>query len=381
MTTSLRHTSTFLPFPPSPCPQDVRAEPWKLPPPFAWKDCDLTDPAMLSDVYTLLTNNYVEDDDNLFRFDYSREFLRWALCSPGWRAEWTIGVVDERTGKMFAFISAIPVEIRARAHTMKMAEVNFLCIHKKLRSRRLAPVLIKEITRRVNLTGVWQAVYTSGTVIPKPVGSARYFHRLLNPKKLVQVQFTRLQRHDTMARFVKRHRLKEHPTTPHWREMVEGDVADVARLLMSELGKTQLAPTWTEEEVRHWLLPRAGVVYSYVVCPPSGEGVTDMISFYSLPSTVLGNNIHPTLSAAFLFYAGGKMNRQELVEDALVVARDLGFDVFNALNIMDNEAFLGKLLFGAGDGSLHYYLYNWYVQGGTKETPPLAASDIGLLIL
>ena len=94
---------------------------------------------MLSDVYTLLTNNYVEDDDNLFRFDYSREFLRWALCSPGWRAEWTIGVVDERTGKMFAFISAIPVEIRARAHTMKMAEVNFLCIHKKLRSRRLAP--------------------------------------------------------------------------------------------------------------------------------------------------------------------------------------------------------------------------------------------------
>ena len=37
-----------------------------------------------------------------------------------------------------------------------MVEINFLCVHKKLRTKRLAPVLIKEITRRVNLEGVWQ---------------------------------------------------------------------------------------------------------------------------------------------------------------------------------------------------------------------------------
>lgn len=30
-------------------------------------------------VYTLLKENYVEDDDNMFRFDYSIDFLRWAL--------------------------------------------------------------------------------------------------------------------------------------------------------------------------------------------------------------------------------------------------------------------------------------------------------------
>jgi glycylpeptide N-tetradecanoyltransferase len=39
---------------------------------------------------------------------------------------------------------------------IKMVEINFLCVHKKLRSKRLAPVLIKEITRRVNLKGIWQ---------------------------------------------------------------------------------------------------------------------------------------------------------------------------------------------------------------------------------
>jgi len=36
----------------------------------------------LDELYTLLYENYVEDDDNMFRFDYSRDFLKWyvGLC-------------------------------------------------------------------------------------------------------------------------------------------------------------------------------------------------------------------------------------------------------------------------------------------------------------
>ena len=54
-----------------------------------------------------------------------------------------------------------------------MVEINYLCVHKKLRSKRVAPVLIKEITRRVNLTGVFQAVYTAGVILPSPVSKCR----------------------------------------------------------------------------------------------------------------------------------------------------------------------------------------------------------------
>ena len=42
---------------------------------------------------------------------------------------------------------------------IKMAEINFLCVLKNLRSHRLAPVLIKEITRRVHEKNIWQAVF------------------------------------------------------------------------------------------------------------------------------------------------------------------------------------------------------------------------------
>lgn len=54
-----------------------------------------------------------------------------------------------------------------------MTEINFLCVHKKLRSKRLAPVLIKEITRKSHLENIFQAVYTAGVVLPKPVSTCR----------------------------------------------------------------------------------------------------------------------------------------------------------------------------------------------------------------
>lgn len=57
--------------------------------------------------------------------------------------------------------------------TQLMVEINFLCVHKKLRSKRVAPVLIREITRRVNMEGIFQAVYTAGVVLPKPVACCR----------------------------------------------------------------------------------------------------------------------------------------------------------------------------------------------------------------
>ena len=65
--------------------------------------------------------------------------------------------------------------------TILMAEVNFLCVHKKLRSKQLAPLLIREVTRRVNCKNIWQAIYTSGVTLPTPFASAPYWHRSLNP--------------------------------------------------------------------------------------------------------------------------------------------------------------------------------------------------------
>jgi len=107
------------------------------------------------EVYTLLKNNYVEDDDHMFRFEYSIEFLRWVLCPPNYIPNWHVGIRAEKDNKLLAFISGIPVKVNIWDQSVKMAEINYLCVHKKLRSKKIAPSLITEVTRRVNLKKIW----------------------------------------------------------------------------------------------------------------------------------------------------------------------------------------------------------------------------------
>lgn len=84
--------------------ENIRQEPYSLPQGFMWDTLDLgsaevvssfrlsshsrhvnadkwqTDKCcllQLKELYTLLNENYVEDDDNMFRFDYSPNFLKW----------------------------------------------------------------------------------------------------------------------------------------------------------------------------------------------------------------------------------------------------------------------------------------------------------------
>ena len=150
----------------------------------------------------------MEDDDCAFRFDYSIPFIQWALTVPHYVMDWHVGIRNKVTKQLYAFISAIPAQIRIHTQSKAMVEINFLCVHKKLRSKRLAPVLIKEVTRRVNERDIWQAVYTAGVVLPKPVARCRYFHRSLNVKKLVEVGFSRLHPRMTMQSTIKKFKVR-----------------------------------------------------------------------------------------------------------------------------------------------------------------------------
>jgi len=79
--------------------EKVRKDPYALLEQFEWAEIDLNDPKHLEDVYAFLTENYVEDDDNMFRFDYSKDFLRWSLNPPGFYPEWIIGVRVQKSKK------------------------------------------------------------------------------------------------------------------------------------------------------------------------------------------------------------------------------------------------------------------------------------------
>lgn len=353
---------------------DVKPDPSTLPKNFEWSTCDITDDAQLKELYELLSFHYVEDDDNMFRFAYSPDFLRWALQPPGHKKEWHCGVRVSGTGKLVAFISAIPATMKVHSSSVKLVEINFLCVHKKLRQKRLAPVLIKEITRRVNLCNIWQAVYTAGIVLPKPVAECQYWHRSLNPKKLIAVGFSRLAPRMTMARTIKLYKVADTPSIPGIRPMESRDAAAVAALLAEYLKKYKLYPEMRKEEVEHWLAYKEDVVYSYVVEDAQGN-ITDFLSFYTLPSSVIGNDQYTTLKAAYMFYmVPNTITAHELLQDAFVLAAATQHDVFNALDIFENADLMKELKFGIGDGKLRYYLFNWRA----KEIQP---NEVGLVML
>ena len=194
--------------------------------------------------------------------------LRRAMLAPGWKKQYHVGVRASQSRKLVAFISAIPVNLRIRDKTVMCSEVNFLCVHKKLRGKRLAPLLIKEVTRISNLDGIWQGLYTAGIVLPKPVSTCRYFHRSINWQKLNDCGFSPLPAGSKPAYQIRKYALPENTSTKGLRPMTEKDLDGVLSLLKRYLGRFDMAPEFTKEEAHHWFLPKPKVeqvIWSYVV--------------------------------------------------------------------------------------------------------------------
>lgn len=252
---------------------DVPKEPQKLIDGFEWVTMDLTDDGEMKEVYQLLNGHYVEDDEAMFRFNYGTAILRWSLMAPGWKADWHVGIRDCRVKDrkpLVAFISAVPMTVRVRNKNFVASEVNFLCVHKKLRGKRLAPILIKEVTRRSNLHGIWQGVYTGGIVLPKPVSTCRYYHRSLDWQKLKDVGFSHLPPGSKPEWQIRKYALPEKTSTPGLREMQKKDVPAVHKLMTRYEARFDMGVEWTEEETAHWLLQPHGedeeqAVWTYVV--------------------------------------------------------------------------------------------------------------------
>ncbi|SIO73350.1 glycylpeptide N-tetradecanoyltransferase [Babesia microti strain RI] len=350
----------------------VRSDPYPLPSGFKWVVCDIHQESDRLQIYELLRDHYVEDMEKLFRFNYSQEFIKWAIAPKGYIKDWHIGVKIESTDKLIGFISAIPCKLSLSGTLINAAEVNFLCVHKKLRSKRLAPVLIKEITRRVNLKAIWQAIYTAGVIIPTPIATCRYWHRPLDIRKLVQVGFSGLGNRMTMSMAIRIYKLPEE-VPKYFRPMQKKDVPQIHKLLCNYLQKFKIYTVWTQEEISHWFLPQKDVIYAYV--KETDGKITDFTSFYNLPSSVIKSDKHKILNIAYSYYhVANTIPFENLINDTLIIAKSMNYDVFNMIDLMDNRKVFEKLKFGQGDGDLHFYLYNW-------KFPPIKPHEVGIVLM
>ena len=74
-------------------------------------------------------------------------------------------------------------------------------------------------------------IYTSGKTLPTPFARATYYHRSLDPKKLIEIKFSALQQNQTIPMVKKLYSLPEELTIPELRPMNKNDIFGVAKLL------------------------------------------------------------------------------------------------------------------------------------------------------
>ena len=177
----------------------------------------------------------------------------------------------------------------------------------------------------------------------------------------------------TVQRTIKFYKLPAEPKSHGFRKLEAKDVEATCSMLNEHLKKYDLVPIYDVDQFAHWFLPREDVVDSFVV--ELDNKIVGFTSFFTLPSSVMFNPNYKSIKAAYSFYnvPSEQVNLKTLVTDALIMAKKKNYDVFNALDLMDNKEFLEDLKFGVGDGNLHYYLYNY-------KCPTIQSEKIGLVL-
>ena len=333
------------------CP--LRPHPLTLPKDYCWVELTTDD---LPDLVTFINQHYVEDASHRFRFRYTNEMIR-ALCfdpttstSTSSSRQYRLGVRYGESKRLCAFIlGTVHTVVVDDDNEYQMLFVDFLTIHTNLRNKRLAPVVIQELTRRANNDGIILAYY-SATIQPSvPVVSCPFYIYPLNYSRLVDVGFwskpdgSRLK---TLATL--------HEKVPNlingWHRCSQTD--SLATILTNYARKHHLFRVLTSDDVQRWLAAGFRLyesnlgflgynVLENVVLARSSESLREVFLLYLVPAT---NDSIDILLGQLL-----AMARQEQADAVVVMEQS---------QLTDRD--LTSMKFKRVSCDAHWFLYNYH---------------------
>jgi glycylpeptide N-tetradecanoyltransferase len=333
-------------------PAAASSTPLRLVEGYTWCDLDVGgNPRDLGDLQVLLEAHYIQGPG--IRPMYSADLLAWAL--RGSHPDLVVGVRNPK-GALVACIAGVPLTMRLPgvSGVMPVLAANFLCIAKALRGYRLVPVLARELVRRAAARDLHVGVFTGLAPLGRqPVASAVYFHRALHVGRAAQAGFCDPATRPPL--------LSEKIHTEGLRPMVVADVTAVRQAVTAfQAAHTALALEFgTDEECAAALLPRPGVVDTYVVPGPPGAPAVALVSWFWLPSRHAGLPTPLRNTFVHCMVPGPGAPAASLLRDAMVLAKTAGADVMTGLYLGPVAEALVDCGFTVGTGGAHYFLYNW----------------------
>lgn len=283
---------------------------------------DIEDDKDLDNLYNFLKNNYIGSET--LKLIYDKETLRNILTPPGYSSDLYICIKDHDS-VIKGFISAIPMKIVVNNEQKEACFVNLLCLHQKIRNKKLANNLIDILTERC-IKKYDIAFYTRGQASEqKHLCSKNFFHRAINLDKLVECNFfPPINNH-----FIPYLSLK-------WQELTKQDIP-----LLKFDDKETIHQVFTDKEKEHYFLK---LCKSYIV--KTQDKITHFIAFYSID--IICNETIVKQGIIYKFYGNNVLG------DSICLGKRLGYDVINYLSLSNDPVF-SQLNFLKGTGTLYYY--------------------------
>ena len=350
------------------CDLPKNEEPIELSDQLEWGTLDPSDQDQVRKVVQFLNQHYVSDNNGEFRLKYTEQFLSWYLQSQNSCCNVLLIHKGLRVvvGCIFGSFSTLTLG----SSQSRVCETNFMCLNKNLRRKGYAEKLVMEISRRSVLLGIDVAFYTSARKVYTPVTSVQYSHRPLRYRQLVKLGFCSQEPEHTLRLKEKLYRITDEKPDASFVPMKPEHLASAHQLFNQYMDRYTIRPQMTLEEFAHEF--NNSVISTFVTLDESK--VTDMISFYQLNSMVLSQPGEEVKTGYLYYYTAMNHSITWLFRNLLVAVKDREFDVFNILDLMENQELIDTNMFLKGTGKLQYYMYNW-------KLLPIKPNQLGKLLV
>lgn len=355
----------------------IGTEALKISDQFQWDIMDVRNIDVCNTLTEFLNKHFIKNSNELkYRSYYTTEYVQWLLCRPNhdtFDPELCVGVRVKQTNALVGFISANITNYNIRRDIVKIAQVNFLCVHDKLRNKRLTPLLIKELRRRLYHKNCYQALYNNECYLPKPFTKIECYNRALDLDYLVQSGFTRIESGVAVDDIKSTLKLPSTPLNKQFMPLDTDNMDDVGvtwYLLNSYLKKKYVCyPIFSLDEFIHIFCNKA-IVTPYIL---KKDGIIkEFTSYYNLPIKSYDNNT--IINVGYLFYYTSFIETPyRLIKDMMIVAKNNNVHLLNAFSGLEHTDIMRELNFEPSTKNIYYYFYNW-------RCPNLVNTQVGLIL-
>ncbi len=306
-----------------------------LPEKFKWDTISLDNQGNAGELIAFLSQNY-SGTLLLPSPVYTQDQLRWIFTSDQYLI---ICVRTKNNNMIVGTIAAVPIAYKIDYATFKTYQVGLLCTHKKLRKKKIAHVLVKELYRRLDdqKRRVGILFNANNYEIPKAISIVEPVRLLCRPLNIVSLRknlFSGVSEREFQG-LSKAYDVKSTRDIELFRKVNKTDMCTLMDIYHRDSQKKyRMVRTLNYREFEHMFMSDHGVVQTYMITNSAGD-IKDFVSFYVVHTNDGRNHAH------LLHVTYPNLEILEVIMiNILYIAKQQGYDMFYAMDIFG----IGKVL-------------------------------------